>query len=56
MKEFSISVETSGCEYYIVTAETFEEAVEEIKSGEGYLAASESEWVSEFHLDSEEDI
>ena len=56
MKKFSISVETSGCEYYIVNAETFEEAVEEIKSGEGYLAVSESEWASEFHLDSEEDI
>ena len=56
MKKFSISVKTSGHEYYVVYAETFEEAVEEIKSGEGYLASSEVEWSSDFYLDNEENI
>ena len=56
MKEFSISVKTTGYEYYIVHAETFEGAVEEIKNGDAYLASSESEWDSEFYLDGEEEI
>lgn len=56
MKEFSISVQTSGYEYYTVNAETFEDAVNMIKAGDGYLAASEAEWSSEFYLDDEEEI
>lgn len=56
MKEFSISVKTTGYEYYIVHAETFEEAVEQIKDGDDYLASSENEWDSEFYLDDEEEI
>lgn len=56
MKEFSISVKTTGCEYYIVHAETFEEAVEEIKNGDAFLASSENEWDSEFYLDDEEEL
>lgn len=56
MKEFSISVQTTGYEYYIVNAETFEDAVKMIKDGDGYLAASENEWSSEFYLDDEEEI
>lgn len=56
MKEFSISVQTSGYEYYIVNAETFKDAVNMIKDGDGHLAASESEWSSEFYLDDEEEI
>lgn len=56
MKEFSISVKTTGYEYYVVQAETFEEAVEQIKDGDAYLTSSENEWDSEFYLDSEEEI
>lgn len=56
MKEFSISVKTTGYEYYVVQSETFEGAVEEIKNGDAYLASSESEWDSEFYLDGEEEI
>ena len=56
MKEFSISVKTTGYEYYVVHAETFEEAVEEIKNGDAFLASSENEWDSEFYLDDEEEI
>ena len=56
MKEFSISVKTVGEEHYIVQAETFEEAVQEIKDGNAYLASSESEWDSEFYLEDEEEI
>ena len=56
MKEFSISVKTTGYKYYVVQAETFEEAIEEIKNGDTYLASSENEWDSEFYLDDEEEI
>ena len=56
MKEFSISVKTTGYEYYIVQAETFEDAVEEIKNGDAFLASSESDQDSEFYLDDEEEI
>lgn len=56
MKEFSISVQTTGHEYYIVNAETFEDAVNMIKDGDGYLASIEVEWSSEFYLDDEEEI
>ena len=56
MKEFSISIKTVGEEYYVVQAETFEEAVEQIKNGEAYLASSESEWDSEFYLENEKEI
>lgn len=56
MKEFSISVKTTGYEYYIVNAETYEEAVEGIKNGDAYLASSEGEWDSEFYLDHEEEV
>jgi len=56
MKEFSISVQTSGFEYYIVNAETFEEAVNMIKNGDAYLASSEVKWSSDFYLDDVEDI
>ena len=56
MKEFSISVKTTGYEYYVVQAETFEEAVEEIKNGDAYLASSENEWDSQFYLDDEEEV
>ena len=56
MKEFSISVKTTGYEYYVVHAETFEEAVEQIKDGDAYLDSSENEWDSEFYLDDEEEI
>ena len=56
MKEFSISVQTSGNEYYIVKAETFEEAVELIKNGEVYSNSSEVEWSSDFYLEDVEEI
>ena len=56
MKEFSISVKTTGYEYYVVQAETFEEAVEEIKDGNAFLASSENEWDSDFYLDDEEEV
>lgn len=56
MKEFSISVKTTGYEYYIVHAETFEEAVEEIKNGDAFLASSENEWNSQFYLDDESEF
>ena len=56
MKEFSISVKTEGEEYYTVQAETFDEAVKLIKEGSVISDACESEWTSEFYLDSEEEI
>lgn len=56
MKEFSISVKTTGYEYYVVHAETFEEAIEQIKDGDAYLDSSENEWDSEFYLDDEKEI
>ena len=56
MKEFSISVKISGFENYTVNAETFEDAVDMIKRGGGYLASSEVEWSSDFHLDDVEEI
>lgn len=56
MKEFSISVKTVGEEHYIVQAETFEEAVQEIKDGNAHLVSSEDEWDSEFYLEDEVEI
>lgn len=56
MKEFSISIQTSGYEYFTVQAETFEEAVELIKNGLVTPCVEENEWSSEFYLDDEEEI
>ena len=47
LKEYSISVKTTGYEYYTVEAHT-EEAIKLVKNGDGYLQSSESEWDSDF--------
>ena len=56
MKEFTISVQTSGYEYFTVQAETFEEAVEIIKKGLVTPFFEDNEWSSEFYIDDVEEI
>ena len=51
LKEYIISVKTTGYEYYTVEAHTEEEAIKLIKNGDGYLQSSESEWDSDFVVD-----
>ena len=51
LKEYSISVKTTGYEYYTVEAHTEEEAINLIKNGDGYLQSSESEWDSDLFVD-----
>ena len=51
LKEYSISVKTTGYEYYTVEAHTEEEAIQLVKNGDGYLQSSESEWDSDFVVD-----
>ena len=55
LKEYNFSVKTTGTDYYIVQAESEDEAIRLIKQGDGYLQSSESEFES-FHLDSVENI
>ena len=51
LKECSISVKTTGYEYYTVEAHTEEEAIKLIKNGDGYLQSSESGWDSDLFVD-----
>ena len=51
LKEYSISVKTTGYEYYTVEAHTEEEAIKLVKNGDGYLQSSESGWDSDFVVD-----
>lgn len=55
LKEYNFAVKTVGTDYYTVEADSEEEAIQLIKSGDGYLQSSESEFES-FHLESVEDV
>lgn len=56
MKTFNISVAVSGYEYYTVTAEDDQDAIQQIKDGDAYLQSSEVEWSDDFIIDSVEDV
>lgn len=56
LKEYSISVETTGTEYYTVEAHSKEEAIQMIKNGDGYLQSHENEWDSDFYIDDVVDL
>jgi hypothetical protein len=56
LKEYSISVKTTGYEYYTVEAHTEEEAIQMIEYGKGYLQSSEVEWDSDFFVDNVIDV
>lgn len=56
MKQYDISVRVDGYEYYSVTAETEEEAIQKIKDGDFAPVNSEVEWNGDFHVDSVEEI
>lgn len=51
LKEYSISVKTTGMEYYTVEAHSKEEAIQMINDGYGYLQSHENEWDSDFYVD-----
>ena len=56
MKQFYISVRVDGYEYYTVTAETEEEAIQKIKGGDFAPVNSEVEWNGDFYVDSVEEV
>lgn len=55
MKEFLVRVEIQANEYYHVVAETFEEAVDIIKDGDGDFLEDKEERHIGFHLENEKE-